>query len=118
MLRTNPRRRPCHGRWFSDSATERHLRQSEIENLGVSTLGDEDVSGLNIAVDNALAVGRIQSVGNLDADFEQALQVEGAAGNQVLQSRTVQVLHGNEGAPVFLPNVMDRADIGMVQGGS
>jgi hypothetical protein len=38
----------------------------------MSTLGDEDVRGLDVAVDDAFGVGGVESVGNLDSDGEQA----------------------------------------------
>jgi hypothetical protein len=39
----------------------------------MSTLGDEDVRGLDVAVDDAFGVGGVESVGNLDSDGEQRL---------------------------------------------
>ena len=34
-----------------------HLRQPEVENLGVSSPGNENVCGLDVAVHDALGVG-------------------------------------------------------------
>ena len=45
-----------------------HLGQSEIQNLGVSALGDEDVSGLDVAVDNAFGMGCVERIRNVDAE--------------------------------------------------
>jgi hypothetical protein len=39
----------------------------------MSTLGDEDVRGLNVTVDDALGVSGVESVGDLDSDGEQRL---------------------------------------------
>ncbi len=35
------------------------FRQPEIQNLGVPALGDKDVGGLDVPVDNALGVRRV-----------------------------------------------------------
>jgi hypothetical protein len=45
-----------------------HLGQSEIQNLGVSALGHEDVCRLNVAVNNALCMRCIERISNVDAD--------------------------------------------------
>ena len=41
------------------------LCQAEIENLGVAASGDEDVGCLDVPMDDAFGVGRIQAVRNL-----------------------------------------------------
>ncbi len=48
------------------SALVDDLRQPEIENLGVSALGNKDVGRLDVAMNNAFRVRRIQSVRDLD----------------------------------------------------
>jgi hypothetical protein len=40
----------------------------EIEDLGVTALGDEDVGGFYITVNDVLDVGRIERIGDLHAD--------------------------------------------------
>jgi hypothetical protein len=57
----------------------RDLGQSEIQNLGVAALRDKTVGWLDVAVDDALFVGRIQPLGNLDGQIENWAAVEGAA---------------------------------------
>ena len=36
--------------------------------------GDEDVGGLDVAMDNALGVGGVESVGNFDGEGEKVLE--------------------------------------------
>ena len=46
----------------------RNLRQSKVQNLGVSALGDEDVRRLDVAMNDAFGVRRVQRIGNLDGE--------------------------------------------------
>ena len=62
----------------SRNLSGRHLRQPEIQNLGVPALGDEDVGGLDVAVDDAFAVRGVQRVGNLDRQTEQNVGLQRA----------------------------------------
>ena len=82
-----------------------------------AALGDEDVGGFDVAVDDAGAMGGVERVGDFDADFEKAFEFERAAGDDVLESGAVEKFHGDEGAAVVFADVVDRADVGMVQGG-
>ena len=70
-----------------------YLGQAKVENLGVPALGDEEVRGLDVAVDDAFAVRRVQRVGNLNAQRQDRLQLHGAPGDHVLERRAVQELH-------------------------
>ena len=55
------------------SSSARHLRQSEVENLGVPAPRDENVRRLDVAMNNALAVRGIQRVGNFDGRDRAAI---------------------------------------------
>src|SRR5438093_433719 len=48
-----------------DSADKYATRQPEIEHLHLAVVGDRDVRGLQVAVDDAFVVGRLQRVGDL-----------------------------------------------------
>ena len=48
------------------------LGQTEVENLGVAALSDEDVGGLDVAMDDAFGVRRIQRIGDLDGERQQS----------------------------------------------
>ena len=79
---------------------EADLRQPEIQNLGVAALGDENVGGLDVAVDDAFGVGGIERVGNLDGQRQNQLGFQRTPGDAVLQRQPIQKLHGDEGSPV------------------
>ena len=93
------------------------LRQPEIQNLRLSSIRDEDVRGLDVAVDDALRVGRVQSIGDLDAKIEHSLDLQRLAADPVPERLPLQQFHGDEGSPIGLVNLVDRADVRVVQGG-
>ena len=98
---------PCH--------VARHFRQPEVQNLRVPALGDEDIGGLDVAMDDALGVGRVQRVGDLDSSDSNASVSSGLPGDAMLQSFAIQELHGDERLAVLLADLVNRADIGMIQ---
>ena len=118
MLETGSGRRLDHNPCCPDPGGWRNLGQAEIKNLGVPTPGYKNVCRLDVSMDDAFGVGGIESVGNLDAEGEQRLQIHRTVADQVLQGLTIKVLHDDEGLAIVLTNVIDRGDIGMVQGGS
>ena len=77
--------------------------------------GDEDVGGLDVAVNNALAVRGLQSFGDFDGEREQAFDVHGTAGDAMLQGYAVQKFHGNERLLAVLADFVDGADVGMIE---
>jgi len=83
----------------------------------VAALGDEDVGGFDVAVDNVFGVGGVESFSNLHSDVEQTVEFERLSGDEVLEGGAVEELHGDEGAAVFFADVVDGADIGVVESG-
>ena len=57
-------------------------------------------------------------VGNFDSQSEQDFGLDGSSGNAMLQGHAVEKFHGDESVAAFLPNVVNGANIGMVQRGS
>src|SRR5205807_1448373 len=97
---------------------ERKLGQSEIENLGLAALRDEDIRGCDVAVDDALGVRHVQCVRDLNAEIEQHLGLQRLPRDEVLKGLPLQELHDDEVLSLVLADLMDSANIGMVQGGS
>src|SRR6185436_18727395 len=48
-------------------------------------------------------------------DAQHRLESEWTGGEPILQRRALQILHGDERAAVLLADVVDRADVGMVE---
>ncbi len=106
------------GQFCTSAGARREFGQSKIENLGVAAPGHENVCRLDVAMDDSLRVGRIQRIRYLDAEREQRVQFHGTVADEMLERRAVQELHHDESLAVLLPDVINRADIGVVQGGS
>ena len=94
-----------------------HLGEAEIENLGVPALGDENVGGFNVAMDNPFGMRRVQRVGNLDAERQDRFQLHGTRPDHVLERDPIQEFHDEKGASIFLADVVNRADVGMIERG-
>ena len=94
-----------------------HLRQAEVENLCVCALGDEYIGRLHIAVDNPSGMGRIQGVSDLDGQRENDGRVHRTVANAVLERHTVEIFHDDECFAFLLINLMDGADVRVIERG-
>jgi hypothetical protein len=54
--------------WAAVGSRRTGFGNTEIENLGVLALGDKDISGFDVAVNDLCGVRRIERIGDLDAD--------------------------------------------------
>jgi hypothetical protein len=83
----------------------------------VATVGHKDVSGLDVAVNDTLAVGGVEGVGDLNAQVQQGIEFDRTAVDDVLQRLAGEALHHDEELVLVLSDFVDGADIGMVQRG-
>ncbi len=83
------------------------FRQPKIENLGVAALGNKNIGGLDIAVDNALGMRGVESIGNLDGQRKEFFGFHRSPSDAMLQRHAVQKLHGDERfAVLFTGNLL------------
>ena len=66
-------------------------------------------------MDDSFSVGGIESVGNLDRQSEQNIRLHRLSGDALFQRYAVQKLHGDECLPVMLINLVNRADVRMIE---
>src|SRR5215472_11566961 len=92
----------------------RQFCKAEIEYFGMAIRGEENVGGLDVAMNDAFCMRCIQSIGNLDRDTNKFLKVHRLTRNGVLQSFAYEVLHAKENPSVLFFNVVNCADIRMV----
>jgi len=81
----------------------------------VSSLGYENVGGLNIAMNDSFRMRGVQCVCNLIREPEQDIHLDRLLGDELLQGNSVQKLHHDEELSTVLRNLMDRTNIWMVQ---
>ncbi len=99
------------------SVPDHRLGQPEVEHLDLSLRRDLDVGRLQVPMDDASLVGRLQGLGDLERDPEGLLDRQGAAGDPLLQRLALDQLHDQEVDAVRLLHLVDAGDVGMVQGG-
>ena len=83
----------------------------------MTALGNEDVGWLDVAVDDSLGVGGIQCIGDLDCQTEVTFDLDRLSCDAVLQRHSIQKLHHDERLATVFADLVNRADIGMIQGG-
>ena len=92
-----------------------HRGQAEVQQLGAARPGDEDVGGLQIAVNNAAPVGEVQRLGDLDHEPKQFAQAKWPLAQSRRERLTFEVLHHQVRAAFLEARVVERADVRMVQ---
>jgi hypothetical protein len=81
----------------------------------VATFVHEDIRGLDVAVNDTFRVRGVQSIGHVNRDGQQTFKLHRTASDDVFQSLAVEIFHGDEGFAILFANVMNSADVRMVQ---
>ena len=98
-----------------DDAAAGAARQPEVEDLGAAGPADGDVGGLQIAMDHAALVCVAQRRGDLLAVANGGLGGEAILRDQFGEGSPFDELHRDERAPADLADLVDRADVRMIQ---
>ncbi len=86
----------------------------EIDDVGAALLVDKDVARLDVPVDDALLVGAVQAVGDLDDEPDRFFDRPFLArGEDRFQAGPIHILHGDIEDAVVLAHVVDGDDVGM-----
>src|SRR6202044_3665167 len=62
------------------SGSDQQFRQAEVQNFRLAAIGQKNVRGLDVAVNDVFGVRGIQRVGGLDRGIEQRIEGQRAAG--------------------------------------
>ena len=90
--------------------------QAEIDDLGIVVVPHHDVLGLDIPVHDPCGMGRGQRLGHL-ADEVHQLGQGGMPGGERPQRPALDQFHDEVRLALVLVDIVDRTDMGMVQGG-
>ena len=85
------------------------LDETEVEHLDVALVRDHDVLGLDVPVDDAVAVGRGEGLGHHGADARHLGRSQGAGLQQVSHRLAAHQLHGQ---PVLVAVPLETVDLG------
>ena len=90
------------------------LRQTKVQELR-TRLGQHDVAGLQITVRDSLAVRLVERVGDLDGVLQNLFERKRTFLEAFRQRLPFEMLHHQEISAVLAPDVVERANVGMVQ---
>jgi hypothetical protein len=96
-------------------ANRSELRQTEIQNLCLPTRRDENIRRLDVPVNDTLGASGIQPICNLNRQLQHFLQWQRLFFDPVLEGVALHQFHGDEGLAVVLADLVDGADVRMVQ---
>ena len=98
------------------AAGDRHdLREAEIENFGLAAIGEKNIRGLDVAMNDVFGMCGVQRVGGLNAGFQQSIKRQRPAGDAMLQRRALQQFHRDVTASLVFADFEDGADVRMAQ---
>lgn len=80
----------------------------------MAALSNENVGWLNVSVNDALAMRRIERVGDLRAQVQNQFGFQRLAHDAVLQGHAIEELHNPKDTAIFFTYIVDRADVGMI----
>ena len=68
-------------------------------------------------MDDTLGMGGVEGISDLDSDGEQSFVFQCTARNTVFERHTIQKFHDDKRFPIVLPDVINSANIGVIQCG-
>ncbi len=68
-------------------------------------------------MNNPFGVGGIERVGDFNCDIQQPLQLQRPSLNHIPQGLALQIFHHQENPPLVLADLVNCADVGMIQRG-
>jgi len=106
-----------------DVTRAKPLFDSDRERFRQFLTGQARVRGmpLTLMVHSDLSVvekADIEGVGDIYGDIDQPIEFQALATDEVFKRLAIEKFHGDEGFLVLLADIVDGANVGMIQGGS
>src|SRR5438270_418261 len=70
---------------------------------------------LEVSMNDAFGMGCNQRICDLNSNLEKLIEIHRLSVHTLLQALTFQLLHDNEGMAIVVVNIVNRADVGMIQ---
>ena len=83
----------------------------------MAAIGDENIRGFDVPMNDALRVRGIECIRNFNREFEHLANIERMLLNSMLQSLAIQIFHDHEEPAVLLADFVNGADISVIQSG-
>jgi hypothetical protein len=83
----------------------------------MAPFGDENIGRFDVAVDDPLGVRCIQPLRDLNGEVQDIGDRQGVRLNALIEGLPLQQLHSDEALAFMLVDLVDRADIGMIERG-
>ena len=100
--------------WGSGS----HFGETEIQNLRVAARIDEKICGLDVAMHDAFRVRGVERIRDVDRDGQHRIELHRPIADDVLKRFAFQVFHGDERLAAVLADIVDGANIRVIERGS
>ena len=91
--------------------------EAEIENFCLAARSDEDIRGLDIAMNYAAGMSGVERVGNLNGEIEERGKSNWAAADSLAERLAFEKLHDEKRAAIRFAYIEERADAGMIERG-
>ena len=103
------------GRGIGGCRRRQALRDPEVHDLDVALGAHHHVCGLQVPVHDAPRVCELERIRHFDRDPHRFFLRHAASGEPFLETRSLHVLHREEGTSLVLTDFVDLTDEGMVE---